>query len=146
MSRFVAQGGALDHLGTVDDAAMTAVEEILRLDGPVQIAARIRHTPIEIGGVDVPAGRIIILVVAAANRDPDLFTDPQRLDFARNPNPHRAFGGGIHYCIGAALARLELRVALRALAQLPGRVELAGSPRARGSFTIRGLESLNLRW
>jgi pimeloyl-[acyl-carrier protein] synthase len=125
----------------------TAVEEFLRLDGPVQMAGRVTLEPVQLGGVEVPAGRIVLLVIASANRDAAAFPDPARLDLGRSPNPHLSFGGGPHYCIGASLARLELRVALRALAQrLPADARFAGPVTRRPSFTIRGLSTLPLTW
>src|SRR4029077_13481634 len=89
-----------------DDAMKPAVEELLRLDGPIQMAQRITLEPIEVGGRPLPAGHIVILLLAGANRDPQVFDEPQRAWLDRSPNPHLAFGGGAHYCIGAALARL----------------------------------------
>jgi cytochrome P450 len=125
----------------------TAVEEFLRLDGPVQMAERITLEPVRLGGVDLPAGRIVLVVIASANRDAAAFPAPERLDLGRAPNPHLSFGSGPHYCIGASLARLELRVALRALAlRLPADARLAGRATRRPSFTIRGLATLPLEW
>ena len=132
--------------GSDDDEVRSAVEEFLRLDGPVQMAERIALTPHTVGNVQLAAGQIVILMVAAANRDPKTFTRPQRFDLRRTKNPHLAFGAGAHFCIGAPLARLELRLALRALSQLPGRVQLASKPKHRSSFTIRGLDQLDLQW
>jgi cytochrome P450 len=139
---------ALDDLGALDDAgAKLAVEELLRLDGPVHMAERITLEPTRIGGVELPAGRILVLLVASANRDPAVFSEPDRVRFSRSPNPHLAFGAGAHFCIGAALARLELRIALQALAhRLPREAVLAGVARQRESFTLRGLEALPLAW
>jgi cytochrome P450 len=125
----------------------TAVEEFLRLDGPVQIAQRITRQPVRLGGVDIPAGRIVLVMLAAANRDPAAFAAPERLDLGRTPNPHLAFGSGPHYCIGAPLARLELQVALRALAQrLPPEARITGRAEVRASFTVRGYAMLPLAW
>lgn len=138
----------LDELAACDDAAMKpAVEELLRLDGPVQMAERIALEPVSIGGQELPAGHIVVLLLAAANRDPSVFEDPHRARFDRAPNPHLAFGAGAHFCIGAPLARLELRIAMRALARrLPSEVRLDGAARYRPSFTIRGPEVLPLAW
>jgi len=129
-----------------DDQLRSAVEEFLRLDGPVQMAERIALTPHTVGSVELAAGEIVILMIGAANRDPHTFTHPQQVDLQRPKNPHLAFGAGAHFCIGAPLARLELRLALRALSQLPGRVRLASKPKHRSSFTIRGLDQLDLQW
>ena len=129
------------------EAAKTAVEELLRYDGPINMAERITTQEVEVPGGRIPAGRIAVLLLAAANRDPKVFAHPTRLDLRRDPNPHVAFGGGPHFCLGASLARMEARVALPAfLRRYPG-LRLEGPPpRYRPSFTIRGLESLHLTW
>ena len=86
------------------------------------------------------------LLLGAANRDPERFPDPDAFDAARNPNPHVAFGAGIHFCVGAPLARLELAVALPILfARLPG-LRLAEPPRYRDAYHFHGLEALRVRW
>lgn len=124
-----------------------AVEEFLRLDGPVQMAERITLAPTTIGDVMVDAGRIVILLLAAANRDAAVFDQPDMCRLDRDRNPHVAFGAGAHFCIGAALSRLELKLALRTLAErLPPTVEITSPPAPRRSFTIRGLDRLDLRW
>jgi cytochrome P450 len=148
MLRLVDDRPALNELAALDDpGAKAAVEELLRLDGPVHMAERITLEPVQIGRVELPAGRILILLVASANRDPAVFSEPERLQFGRTPNPHLAFGAGAHFCIGAALARLELRTALQALARrLPPAARLCGVARQRPSFTLRGIEALPLAW
>jgi cytochrome P450 len=103
--------------GTVAPAA--AIEEILRYDSPVPISSRVPTRDMTIGDVTVEAGRIVVVMVAAANRDPDVFPDPDRLDLSRDTSQHVAFAAGAHYCIGASLARLEGRIALGALLDLP---------------------------
>lgn len=125
----------------------TAVEEFLRLDGPVQMTQRVTLEPLELSGIDLPAGAYLVLTIAAANRDPSAFPNPALFDPARHPNPHLAFGGGAHYCMGAALARLELQVALAKItSQLPAPIRFAHPPRPRPSFTIRGHDTLHLSW
>lgn len=148
MLRLLGDRSQLEELAACDDSCMRlAVEELLRLDGPVQMAERITLEPVEVAGHRLPAGHIVVLLLAAANRDPSVFPEPGRPRLDRSPNPHLAFGSGAHFCIGAPLARLELRVAMRALARrLPRDVQLAGPARYRPSFTIRGLEALPLTW
>ncbi|OLS96353.1 cytochrome [Pseudonocardia sp. CNS-004] len=93
-----------------------AVEELLRYDGPVQVTIpAFAAAPIEIGGVTIPAGDVVLPALLAANRDPERFPEPDRLDVTRAPNPHMAFGHGLHHCVGAPLARLEGRIALGTL-------------------------------
>ncbi|MEU6646456.1 cytochrome P450 [Saccharomonospora sp. NPDC046836] len=87
-----------------------ATEEMLRFEGPVQIAARIADRDREFRGLRLRAGQSVILLLGAANRDPDVFTDPDRFDITRSPNPHLAFSHGMHFCLGAALARAEMEV------------------------------------
>ncbi|GAA2757725.1 cytochrome P450 [Actinopolymorpha rutila] len=91
------------------------IEESLRFLSPFAALARVTNTDVEVGGARIPAGQMIMVVLAAANRDPRQFTDPNVFDPGRDPNPHLAFGRGIHFCIGAPLARLEGRVALNIL-------------------------------
>lgn len=105
------------------DAAAPAVEELLRYDGPAKIMMRRALETHERSGAMVRAGDALFLAIPAANRDPAVFAEPDRLDLARSPNPHVAFGEGIHFCLGAPLARLEARIALaRLLARFPGLV------------------------
>ncbi|MGZ6804968.1 MAG: cytochrome P450, partial [Nocardioidaceae bacterium] len=104
------------------------VEEVLRLDPPVQLTARTALEDVEVPGGTVTAGGTVVLLLAAAGRDPRAFADPLRFDPDRGDARHLAFGGGIHFCLGAPLARLEGRVALTALASAldrPRLVELA---------------------
>jgi cytochrome P450 len=124
----------------------TAVDELLRYDSPVQMTQRITLDDVTLGDVTIGPGRIVIAILAAANHDPAVFDEPERLDVGRTPNPHLAFGSGPHYCIGAALARLEARIAIGTLVRrFPG-LRLARAPRWRSSFTIRGLRELHLDW
>nr|WP_221333355.1 cytochrome P450 [Nocardia transvalensis] len=124
------------------------VEELLRCQGPVHLAtARYTTAPITLGGQDIEAGEFIMISLAAANRDPERFTDPDRIDTARTDNRHLAFGHGIHFCVGAALARMEATIALtRLLDRFP---DLAADPDLeltwRKSLLIRGLTALPVR-
>lgn len=93
----------------------SGVEELLRWEGPLMRLVRHTREEVEIRGVTIPAGCFVDLVVASANRDPERFAEPNRLDLQRPDNRHLAFGFGAHFCLGAALARLEARIALRAL-------------------------------
>jgi cytochrome P450 len=90
----------------------SAVEECLRFDGPIILTARVLHADVEFGGKLIPANTRVWGMLAAANRDPAVFPDPDRFDVTRDPNPHLAFGGGPHYCLGAHLARVEAQVAI----------------------------------
>src|ERR1700682_1345666 len=124
-----------------------AIEEMLRYDGPVQATVRVTNQAVELGGTALPAKAFALMIVAAANRDPAQFKDPERFDITRDPNDHVAFGEGIHFCIGAALARMEATVAFEAmLARFP-RLRLkdpAIKPAYKGSYFLRGLETLPL--
>lgn len=102
-----------------------AIEEVLRLRTPFPRVGRLTRVDTEVGGVPIPAGQILLPWLAAANRDERVFADPDRFDIHRVPNPHLAFGHGIHFCLGAPLARLEARVALRLLLQRFRDIEVA---------------------
>jgi cytochrome P450 len=134
--------GARARLQADPALAGSAVEELLRYDSPVQFTSRHALTDLDVGGRHIRAGETVVAVLGAANRDPAQFPDPDRLDLARKPNRHLAFGGGIHFCLGAPLARMEAAIAIPALlARLPG-LELAGPPVRRDTVTLRGLTSL----
>ena len=138
---------ALERLRREPAMDRPAVEELLRREGPIQMSQRITLGDVVIGGRVIPKGRLVVLCLAAANRDPAVFEDPEALRIDREPNPHLAFGSGIHFCVGAPLARLEARIALRALVtRLPGLRLAGGRPSWRPSFTIRGLTRLDLAW
>ncbi|MQA07926.1 MAG: cytochrome P450 [Pseudonocardiaceae bacterium] len=130
------------RLRTAPELAGTAVEELIRYDAPLQLFERTATAPVDIAGYHLEAGDKIAALLGAAARDPAVFTEPDVLDVGRTPNPHLGFGAGIHYCVGAPLARLEIEAALRALvARLPS-LELAGEPVRRPEFVIRGLRAL----
>ena len=119
-----------------------AVEELLRYDSPVQLTVRSALQDAEAGGVPVPRGSLVLVMVGAANRDPAAYTDPDRLDIGRQPSRHLAFGQGIHFCLGAPLARLEAKIALRSLlGRAPG-LRLAGEPAWKDNVVLRGLGRL----
>ena len=126
-----------------------AVEEFLRFDGPVNLATfRYTTEPVEIGGTTIPENQIVLVSLVSANRDPERYDDPARLDVTRDATGHVAFGHGIHHCLGAPLARLEGEIAFRTLLdRFPG-LALAGEPVAlswRHSTLIHGLTHLPVR-
>ncbi len=120
----------------------TAIEELMRFDSPLQLFERTATEDVEIGGVTVDAGTKIAALLGAANHDPAVFADPERLDLGRTDNPHLSFGVGVHFCIGAPLARVELQASFRALLERPSSLALARPARRRPEFVIRGLADL----
>ncbi|MDQ3643202.1 MAG: cytochrome P450 [Actinomycetota bacterium] len=132
-----------------DDRSLirTGVEELLRYDGPVHVTARIATQDVEIGGEIVREGEQAIAILGAANRDPDQFPDPDRLDVARTANRHLGFGGGPHFCLGAALARMEGQIAFDTMLRRLPDMELATTePTYRDHYVIRGLDELRVRF
>jgi cytochrome P450 len=122
----------------------SAVEELIRYDSPLQLFERTAVAPTRIGAVVVEPGQKIAALLGAANRDPAVFADPDAFDVARSDNPHLGFGAGIHFCVGAPLARVELQTSLRTLlARFPG-LALHTTPRRRPEFVIRGVQSLQV--
>lgn len=120
-----------------------AVEELLRYDAPVQLTGRLALRDAEVGGVELPAGTFVVTLLGGANRDPAVFPDPDTLDVLRpNARRHLSFAAGPHHCLGAALARLEGEVGLAALLEHAPGLSLAGTPRRRPTFVLRGLSSL----
>jgi cytochrome P450 len=123
-----------------------AVEEILRYESPVQRTGRVALRDTEVAGRRLAAGSLIILLLGGANRDPAVFTDPNRFDVQRtDADQNLAFSSGIHYCIGAALARLEGEVGLRALFQRFPDLTLAGPPHRRPTRVLRGYDTIPVR-
>ncbi|MER6557811.1 cytochrome P450 [Streptomyces sp. NPDC001027] len=122
--------------------APSAVEELMRYDTPLQLFERWVLDDIEIDGVTVPRGAEIAMLFGSANHDPAVFADPGRLDLTRADNPHISFSAGIHYCIGAPLARIELAASMTALLERAPTLALAAEPRRKPNFVIRGLEGL----
>ena len=123
-----------------------AVDELLRFDSPVQTDFRRALEDCEVNGFPLKKRDNIVLMLGAANRDPDVFDEPDRLDVGRGDRSHLSFGRGIHHCIGAPLARLEGRVVLEMLLERFSQISLRdGQPRFRNSIVLRGLESLPVR-
>ena len=121
------------------EAVPTAVEELLRYDCSVQISQRVADVPFQVGDVTIPAGEVCVLFNGGANSDPAEFPEPDRLDVTRRPNAHVAFGLGRHTCLGASLARMELRSAFGTLLERTPELRLDGTPRFRESLFLRGL-------
>ena len=120
------------------------VEELIRYDPPLQLFERTALRDAVVAGHAVPAGTKIAALLGAAARDPQVFARPDELDVGRRPNPHLGFGAGVHYCLGAPLARVEIAAVLDALrVHLPG-MALAAPPRRRPDFVMRGLRELRL--
>lgn len=126
--------------------AAQAIEELIRWDPPLQLFERwVLDDGVEVAGVPVPRGEKLALLFGSANRDPRVFADPDRLDIARtNAAEHIGFGGGIHVCIGAPLARIELAASLEALAELCPTLHLVEQPERVPAFVIRGFESVRV--
>ena len=132
-----------------DDPALipNAIEEILRFESPVQAVARTVAEPIAFGAETFAKGDLIVALIGAANRDPEVFPDPDRLDVTRKRLKPLSFGGGIHFCIGAQLARIEAEVVFSTLLRRMPDLRLAdATPRWRESFTLRGLTNLPVTW
>jgi unspecific monooxygenase len=129
-----------------ESATASTVEELLRLDPPLHLFARYALEEVEFTGVRLHRGEKIGLLLGAANRDAERFPEPDAFQPGRTPNPHVSFGAGVHFCVGAPLARLELAGALPILfGRLKG-LRLAGQPRYRDSFHFHGLEALKVDW
>ncbi|WP_171109752.1 MULTISPECIES: cytochrome P450 [unclassified Streptomyces] len=122
----------------------SAVEELMRYDTPLQLFERWVLDEIEIDGTVIPRGAEIAMLFGSANHDPAVFTDPGRLDLTRQDNPHISFSAGIHYCIGAPLARIELAASMRALLEKAPTLTLSSEPERKPNFVIRGLEGLSV--
>ena len=146
MLALLRQPEALAHLRTDPSLVTTAVEELLRFDSPAQLISRTATREFELRGRPLKAGDAVVAAIGAANRDPEAFVDPDRLDVGRSPNPHLAFGLGTHACPGAQLTRIEGRAAIPALVRrFPG-IRLGSAPAVRRrTAVLRGLERLPVR-
>ncbi|MGW4469828.1 cytochrome P450 [Nonomuraea sp. NPDC004354] len=129
-----------------DDLSLvpTAIEELMRYDTPLQMFERWVLEDIEVGGVAIPKGVEVALLFGSANRDPEVFADPDRLDVGRVDNPHISFGAGIHFCLGAPLARIELVESFGALLKRAPKMELTSEPVWNPGYIIRGLRSVDV--
>jgi len=127
-----------------DELLSTAIEELMRFDTPLQMFERWVLDDIEIGGTVIPRGSEVALLYGSANRDPARFPDPDRLDLARADNPHITFGAGIHYCLGAPLARLELAASFGTLLRRAPGLRLEAEPEWNSGYVIRGLKELRV--
>ena len=124
----------------------SAVEEMLRFESPVQVDARTAFEPVEIDGHRVDTGETVVTFLGAANRDPAEFVDPERFDVTRDPNHPLSFAAGIHYCLGANLARLEGRIVFDRLVRRTADIEwLDDAPDWRGTLILRGVNHLHVR-
>jgi cytochrome P450 len=143
---FLRHPAELARLRAHPELAASAVEEVLRFEGPVTMTSRNPIADYEIGGHVVPKGDELAVILCAANRDPEVFSDPDRFDVARNDTRHLAFGFGAHFCLGAALARLEGQIALAsAVARFPGMKLADEAPTWKPGIVLRGLHALNIR-
>ncbi len=125
-----------------DQHAATAIDEFLRFDAPLHLFERTATQDTEIGGVAIAKGQKIAALLGSANRDEAVFENADQLDLTRDPNPHIGFGAGIHFCIGAPLARMEMTTSLPMLMKAYPKLELAGEPKRRPTFVLRGYESV----
>ncbi|MFB7219799.1 cytochrome P450 [Streptomyces sp. NPDC056227] len=122
----------------------TAVEELMRYDTPLQMFERWVLDDIEIDGTVIPRGSEVALLFGSANRDPARFAEPDTLDLSRQENPHITFGAGIHFCLGAPLARVELAASFGELLRRAPRMRLASEPEWNPGYVIRGLKELRV--
>jgi pimeloyl-[acyl-carrier protein] synthase len=135
----------LQRLRDEPSLARSAVEELLRWDSPVQIAIRVALEDTDLAGHDLPAGSQVLVLVGAANHDPARYHEPERLDLARDEGPPMSFGSGIHFCLGAALARVEGQIVFTRLLERFPKIALSGpAPVYRESVTLRGLVDLRV--
>ena len=140
--------GELAKLRAQPALVPSAIEEVLRFRAPGQAMFRATRSDVELGGKTIPVGNMVLALIGAANRDPRQFAEPARFDITREPNPHLAFGHGIHYCLGAALSRLEARVCFEELLPRIATVAYTSSEpwQPRKPFHVHGPASLPLRF
>jgi cytochrome P450 len=143
VTQLLAHPDQLDALRSDPSGWPNAVDEVLRYDSPVQVTVRVAGEDTDVCGHDIPAGRFVSLMLGGANRDPSVFGDPMRFDVTRaNARDHLGFSAGIHFCLGASLARMEGAVALRMLFERFPDLALAGEPVRRELRVLRGYEHM----
>ncbi len=134
------------ELGVKEPISESLIEEILRFDAPLHLFTRYALEDMEYAGIKLKKGEEVGLMLGAANRDPARFADPDHFNPAREPNPHVSFGAGIHFCIGAPLARLEMLIAFQTLFKRLPKLALAATPHYKDSYHFHGLEELRVRF
>ena len=128
-----------------DEYSQTAIEEFLRYDSPLQFFERTAISDLEISGVAIKAGQKVVSLLGSANRDETVFSNADNFDVTRGANPHIGFGAGIHFCLGAPLARMEMSISLPALLNTFKKLELVDLPKRRETFSLRGYENILVR-
>jgi cytochrome P450 len=134
----------IERLREHPELMRSAIEEMLRYDSPVHLTARTALSEVEVGGKTISKGGRAVVLLGAANRDPDVFDHPEELDVGRTENHHLAFSAGGHFCLGATLARLEAQIAFDGLLKRFDKIELTTEPTYRNTITLRGLSSLEV--
>jgi cytochrome P450 len=144
---FLEYPAELARVRTSPDLLPSAIEEVLRYRAPLQWVMRAPRRDVQMNGQTIPAGKLTLPVIGSANRDPKAFPEPNRFEVTRDPNPHLAFGHGIHSCLGAALARMEARIALREFFDNVARFEMATNQpwEPRKALHVLGPANLPLR-
>ena len=145
---FIENPAELERVRARVELLPSAIEEVLRYRSPLQWVFRVATRDVELHGRVIPAGKVVLGMIGAANRDPTVFADAGRFDVARDPNPHIAFGHGVHFCLGAPLARLEARVGLTEFLGRVRRFELAGDGpwKPRRGLHVHGPQRLGIRF
>jgi cytochrome P450 len=145
---FIDNPDQLARLRAAPELLPSTIEEVLRYRSPLQWMFRVTKHDVEMHGQVIPAGKLALAMIGAANRDPRQFTDADRFDITREPNPHIAFGHGLHFCLGAALARLESRIALSDLLERVKNFQLASAEpwEPRKGLHVHGPTRLPIRF
>jgi cytochrome P450 len=145
MRQLLLHPAELAKLAERPELIVRAVEECLRFDGPIPMTRRVLHEDVELSGYLIPKNAEVLLCLASAHRDPRVFDDPERFDIERGQMSHLAFGGGIHFCLGAHLARLETQIAIATLVRRFPRMELVSDRPVWGQSLFRIQEHLRVR-